>query len=51
MVKAGGESLEILAVEDIEDGFSTPVELTKREREIPSAYRYTLRRCDENLGQ
>jgi hypothetical protein len=51
MVKASGESLEILAVEDTEGGFSVPAELTKRQRAIPSAYRYTLRRCDENLGQ
>ncbi len=51
MIKAGGESLEIFAVEDINNGFAIPVELTKRQRAIPSAYRYTLRRCDENLGQ
>jgi hypothetical protein len=51
LVKAAGESLEILAVEDTEDGFLIPVELTKRQRAIPSAYRYTLQRSDENLGQ
>lgn len=51
MIKAGGESLEILAVGDVNYGFAIPVELTKRQRAIPSAYRYTLRRCDENLGQ
>jgi hypothetical protein len=51
MVKAGGESLEILAVDGSDTGFSIPMELTKKQGTLPSAVRYTLKRTNENLGQ
>jgi hypothetical protein len=51
MVKAGGESLEILAVDRGEGGFSIPVELTKKQGTIPSSLRYTLRWSNENSAQ
>lgn len=51
MVKVGGESFEILAVEDEDYGLAEPVELTKQHPVIPTAHRYTLRRGSENPGQ
>ncbi len=51
MVKAAGESFEVLAVEDGEYELAEPVEITKKHRAIPAAYRYTLRRCSESPGQ
>ena len=51
MVKAAGESFEVLAVEDAGYELAEPVELTKKHRAIPAAYRYTLRRCSESPGQ
>ena len=51
MVKAAGKNFEVLAVEDGEFELAEPVELTKKHRAIPAAYRYTLRRCSESSGQ
>lgn len=51
MVTASGENLEVVAVDDRESGFAAPVALTKKQGAIPSAYRYTYRQSDENLGQ
>jgi hypothetical protein len=51
MVRVGGEDLQVLAVDDREAEFATPVALTKKQGAMPSAYRYTYRQSDENLGQ
>jgi len=51
MVTARGENLEVVAVDDRETGFAAPAALTKKQGAIPSAYRYTYRQSDENLGQ
>ena len=51
MVKASGDNFELLAVEGGELGFAVPVEITKKQSAIQSAYRYPLRRCDEKPGQ
>ncbi|UCG51229.1 MAG: hypothetical protein JSW58_13685 [Candidatus Latescibacterota bacterium] len=48
---AAGESLEILAVKNAEGELAIPVELTKKQPVIPSAYRYTLRPTKERPGQ
>ncbi|UCH83425.1 MAG: hypothetical protein JSW50_13350 [Candidatus Latescibacterota bacterium] len=43
MVEAtAGESFEILAVNGGSEGFSIPMELTRKQTTIPTAHRYTL---------
>jgi hypothetical protein len=51
MVEAKGENLLVVAVNDGESGFAAPVALTKKQGAMPSAYRYTYRQTDENVGQ
>lgn len=51
MVTASGENLLVVAVDTRDAGFAAPVALTKKQGAMPSAYRYTYRQTDENLGQ
>jgi hypothetical protein len=48
---AAGESFEILAVGNASQGLSTPMELTRKQAVIPTAYRYTLSPGGERPAQ
>jgi cell division protein FtsB len=48
---AAGESFEILAVGGALEGLSAPMELTRKQAVIPTAYRYTLNPGGERPAQ
>jgi cell division protein FtsL len=48
---AAGESFEILAVGDAHTGFAAPMELTRKQAAIPTAFGYTLNPGGERPAQ
>ncbi len=51
MVRLDGENFEVLAVNKGAAEPIAPVALTETQDAMPSAYRYTYRQTNENLGQ